>query len=183
MSTSTLRRIRRRRRDDDEHGDEQRRDRVALREAGARGDEAGEHGDAPDEVGAEVQRVREQRGALEPAGRAVRDATVRATSIAMTTPSAANAHHAGSTSSSIQPREPRDREPGDADRDEHEEAGLRERREVLRLAVAVEVARVGGLRRDADREEREQRGDEVGAGVRGVGDQAEAAGGEPDRRA
>ena len=52
---------------------------------------------------------------------------------------------------------------------------------MLGLAVAVEVAGVGGLRRDADREERQQRRDEVRARVGGVGHEAEAPGGEPDR--
>ena len=46
---------------------------------------------------------------------------------------------------------------------------------MLRLAVAVEVAGVRGLCRDADREERQECGDEVGAGVRCVGDEPEAA--------
>ena len=43
---------------------------------------------------------------------------------------------------------------------------------MLCLAVPVEVPLVGGLRRDADREERQQRRDEVGARVRGLGDEA-----------
>ena len=54
----------------------------------------------------------------------------------------------------------------------------RERREVLRLAVAVLVAGVGGTRGDADREERQQRRDEVGAGVRGLREEPEAVRGE-----
>ena len=42
---------------------------------------------------------------------------------------------------------------------------------MLRLAVAVLVARVGGPGRDADREEREQRGDEIRARVERLGEQ------------
>ncbi len=62
-----------------------------------------------------------------------------------------------------------------------EERRLGERREVLGLAVPVLVALVGRLRRDADREEGQQRGDEVGAGVDRLGDEAEAVRGEADR--
>ncbi len=72
-------------------------------------------------------------------------------------------------------REACDGERCDADRDEHEEARLGERGEVLGLAVAVEVARVCGLRRDADREEGEERGDEVRPRVGRVRDEAEAS--------
>ena len=46
---------------------------------------------------------------------------------------------------------------------------------MLGLAVAVRVAPVGGLHGEADGEEREQRGDEVGARVQRLGDEAEAA--------
>ena len=64
-----------------------------------------------------------------------------------------------------------------------EERRLGERGEVLRLAVAVLVRDVGGPRRDADREEREQRRDEVGARVQRLGDEPEAVGREADGRA
>ena len=60
-------------------------------------------------------------------------------------------------------------------------AGLGKRGEVLGLAVAVLVAPVGRLGGDADREEREQGRDEVGARVDRLGDQAEAVRGEADR--
>ena len=49
------------RRQEHERGDEERRDRVSLGEAGRRGDEAREDGERADEVAAEVERVREQR--------------------------------------------------------------------------------------------------------------------------
>ena len=64
-----------------------------------------------------------------------------------------------------------------------EEPGLGERREVLRLAVPELVRHVCGARRDAHREVREQRSDEVGARVRGFGDEAEAVRRETDASA
>ena len=52
--------------------------------------------------------------------------------------------------------------------------------EVLRLAVPELMRHVGRTRRDANREEREQRRDEIGAGVSRLGDEAEAVRREPD---
>ena len=49
---------------------------------------------------------------------------------------------------------------------------------MLGLAVAVLVPRIGWAKGDADGEEREQCRDEVGAGVRRLGDEAEAVRGE-----
>ena len=53
--------------------------------------------------------------------------------------------------------------------------GLGQGGQVLGLAVAVGMRPVGGPAGDADREEREQRGDEVGARVQRLGDEPEAA--------
>ena len=64
-----------------------------------------------------------------------------------------------------------------------EDRRLRERRRVLGLPVAVRMAAVGRTDGDADREEREQRGDEVGPGVGGLREEPEAAGGQARRRA
>jgi len=75
--------------------------------------------------------------------------------------------------------EPRDGERADADRGEREKRRLRERCQVLRLPVAVEVSRVCRSRRDADCKQRQERGDEVRAGVRRVREKPEAASGEP----
>jgi len=69
---------------------------------------------------------------------------------------------------------------GDEDADEREEPGLAERRKVLRLAVAELVLNVRRPRGDAHGEVGEQRRNEVGAGVRGLRDEAEAAGREAD---
>jgi hypothetical protein len=71
------------------------------------------------------------------------------------------------------------RPPGDEQRREDEDPGLPERGEVLGLAVAVGVAHVRRTGGDADGEEREQCGDEVGAGVDRLGDETEAVGREP----
>ena len=95
MSTSTLRRISRAAGRDDEAGDEERRDRVARRPAGADGDEAGEHGERAGEVAAEVERVRERAPGSSSGARRASETTVRETSIAITTTTAANTHQAG----------------------------------------------------------------------------------------
>ena len=55
-----------------------------------------------------------------------------------------------------------------------EDRSLGERGKMLRLAVAVLVRDVRGADRDADREERQQRRDQVGSGVQRLGDQSEA---------
>ena len=62
--------------------------------------------------------------------------------------------------------------------DEHEEGALAQRGQVLGLAVAVVVLGVGGPRRHAHREQRQQRRDEVGGRVRGLREQAQRAGDE-----
>ena len=67
----------------------------------------------------------------------------------------------------------------DVEAREHEDRGLAEGGQVLGLAVPVGMPAVGRAAGDPDREEREQRGDEVGAGVDRLRDQAEAAGREP----
>jgi hypothetical protein len=69
-----------------------------------------------------------------------------------------------------------DRLTGDRHADEHEERGLAQRREVLGLAVTERVVAVGRAAGHPDGEERQQRGDEVGARVQRLGDQAEASG-------
>src|SRR5947209_14600857 len=66
-------------------------------------------------------------------------------------------------------------------RDDHdackeEERSFGERGEMLRLAVPVLVPLIRRPHRDADREERQERGDEVGAGVDRLRDEPEAVG-------
>ena len=74
-----------------------------------------------------------------------------------------------------------DREAGDQDADEDQERGLGERREMLGLPVAPRMSGVRGANRDRDGEEREQRGREVRARVRGLREQPEAPAREPGR--
>ena len=57
-----------------------------------------------------------------------------------------------------------------------QEAAFAQRGEVLGLAVAVGMVAVRRPDRDAQRQERQQGGDEVGARVHGLGDQAQRAG-------
>ena len=58
---------------DDQHRDEERRDRVAIREPCATASEPGEHCERSGEIAREVERVREQRVALVPARPSERD--------------------------------------------------------------------------------------------------------------
>ena len=78
-------------------------------------------------------------------------------------------------------RQARHRAIRDEDARDDEERGLGERREMLRLAVPVLMARIGRTHGDSDREERQERGDEVGAGVDRLGDEPEAVRREPRR--
>ena len=117
-----------------------------------------------------------ERSASLPYRRAVRsETTVRETSIAITTATTTNEPPGRVDLVARRSREPRDRERGDGDADEREHSRLRQRREMLGLAVPVLVPFVGRPAGDADREEREQRGDEIRAGVQRLGDQPEAA--------
>ena len=96
-------------------------------------------------------------------------------SIAITTPTAAKTHHAVVVSISTQPasRATRERADGDADEQEHERLG--EGGEVLGLPVAVRMRAVGRAACHSDREEGQQRGDEVRSGVERLRDEPEAA--------
>ena len=78
-----------------------------------------------------------------------------------------------------QPEEPPQSPPGDRESRDDEDRRLGERGQVLRLAVAVGVAGIGRPPGDANRNERQQRRDQVGARMRGLGEQAEAAGCDP----
>jgi hypothetical protein len=74
----------------------------------------------------------------------------------------------------------RDGAPHDEGARRDDEPGLAERGEMLGLAVAVGVSAVGRAERDADREEGQQRRDEIRSGVEGLGDETEAVRLEPD---
>ena len=153
-------------------------DRIALQPACAGQQETGEDGGRAHHVAREMERVRGERRALVAGARPSRDRRP--------------ARVDGDDDEDDDERVPRrvDVRLGGADehrqgavRDvearEHEDRGLAERGQVLGLAVPVGMPAVGGAAGDADREEREKRGDEVGAGVDRLGDQAEAAGREP----
>ena len=157
-----------------ESGDEERCDRVAPRIAGRRGGEAGEYRERAREVAAEVDRVRAQGLAAVPARRAERDDGAR------------EVDREHDRHDDEQPprrvdrvarpsREPRHRERRDGNADEREHGRLRQRGEVLSLPVPVLMPFVGGPAGDADREEREQRGNEIGSGVQRLGDEPQAA--------
>ena len=79
--------------------------------------------------------------------------------MAITTTTTTNAHHVASTSVSITPVNRRTANTATPIETSDERGRLGERRQVLGLAVAVRVAAVGRPRRDADGEERQQRGD------------------------
>ena len=107
------------------------------------------------------------------------DTTLRLRSIAITTPMTANAHQVASISPSLPPTRRETAKPAMHDAERDQDRGLGERREVLGLPVTVRVAAVGRPDRHADGEEGQQRGDEVGAGVRRLGHEPEAAACDP----
>ena len=63
---------------------------------------------------------------------------------------------------------------------QQQQAGFDEGGKVFDFAVAVLVVGVGGLVGDADRKKGQQRCDQIEPGVRGFGENAEAAGGNAD---
>ncbi len=160
-------------RDDDEHGDEERRDGIALGESERRGREPREDRERAREVAAEVERVREQRIAAIAPGGPGRDRRPR------------GVDHDDECDRGERPpgrvhleldgaREPRDRQAGDDEADHDQEARLGESREVLRLPVTERVPPIGRPHGDGEGEERQERGGEVGPGVRSLGEQAQA---------
>ena len=97
----------------------------------------------------------------------------------MTRAIAAKVHQVASTSVSITPARRATASAAITPLIEDEERGLRERGEVLGLPVPPRMPGVGRPHRDRDREEREQRGREVGPRVRSLGEQPEAPAREP----
>ncbi len=73
-------------------------------------------------------------------------------------------------------REATQRLEADEGRDEREKRALPQRSQVLGLPVAVLVLLVGRAHRDTDREERQERRDEIGPGVCSLGQQAQRTG-------
>ena len=108
---------------------------------------------------------------------------MRLLSIASTDATTTSAYHVTDTCAFVDAREPLDRTQRDEERHDHEEPGLRERREVLRLAVPELVrARRPDAPRHANRKEREQRCDEIRPGVSRLRDEPEAVRREADRQ-
>ena len=150
MSTSTFRLASRTAAATTSTGHEERGDRVARGEAERGRDQAGEHGERPGEVAAEVERVGEERVAPVEARAAQRDHRSR------------RVDHEHEPDRGERPprrldleldhaRKSQDRRDGDADADEDEEPGLGERREIL----CLRRARTDGLdRRDEPRPRR-----------------------------
>ena len=163
-----------RRRHEHEGRDEERGDRVTLREPGRRRHEAGENRECAGEVAGEVERVRAQRLAPVAPGRPQRDDG---------SPEVDRQHEPDDREdppSRIddalrRPSEACQRESGDRNADESEHRRLEERCEMLGLSVPVLMLDVRRPAGDADREEGQQRGDEVGARVQRLGDEPEAA--------
>ena len=157
--------------EEDENGNEERRDRVAAWIAGRGSDEAGEDGERSREVAAEMNRVRAQCLAAVATGGAERDDG------AGEIDREHDRHYdeqppRGVDRVARRPCEPCDGERCDGDADERQHGRLRQRSEVLRLPVPVLVPFVGRPAGDADREEREQRRDEIRPGVQRLGDRA-----------
>ena len=174
MSTSTFRLASRNAAATTSAGDEERRDRVTGGEAERGGDQAGEHRERSREVAPEVERVGEQRVAPVEARAPQRD------------------HRSRRVDHEHEP-DRGERPPGrlDVELDDAGEAQDREHarcRALTRMrkpasasaarfwafAVPVRVAAIRRTNRDGHGEEREQRGREVGARVRRLGEQAEA---------
>ena len=163
----------------------ERSDRVGVRMSRTREDQADEHGDRPDQVAREVERVRLQRGTRVAAGRAPRDDRPRRGRSGSRRRRRRTRTRSGSTSDELEPVSRVTARHAITPVATTSDRRLGQRGEVLRLPVAVVVATVRRPHGVADGEEREQCGDEVGARMRRLGDQTQAwvseAGGQLER--
>ena len=107
-----------------------------------------------------------------------REDTMRPTSIAIAAAMTANSHQRRRDDVRVLLEQPADRLARDQRRGRGDDHRLAERREVLRAAVAVGVLAVGRAGGEPHRDEREDGGDDVAAGLDARGDQREAARGE-----
>ena len=148
-----------------EHGDKERGGGVGFLPPGANAEQPAEHRNRTGEVACEVNSVCLQRG------RAIAPADAQRHQH----PAEVDADHDRESKQRVplrvhrsrrQPGQVRDGPPADEDGGDDEDRGLGQRRQMLRLPVTIGVAGIGGAPRDADREEREERRDEVDAGVR-----------------
>ena len=160
---------------EDEDCDEQRCRGVGIVVPRAYEDEPDQHGRRAHEIASEVERVRLKRRAPVAPGR-----TERHEHAARVDDDHRSDHGQriplGLDRRLRPPGDVRDRAPDDEEACRDEEAGLGEGGEMLGLAVAVRVRAVGRTDGDADREEGQERGDEVHARVQRFGDQPEAVG-------
>ena len=164
----------------DEHQDrhEEGGQRVGLGVSGSGQQQSHQHRDRAGEIAGEVHRVCQERGTPVAAGGAQRHER----------PGDVDGDHDPDDRKGVPRRVDLDggfvrQAPDglDCDVDAHgtEDRPLGQRREMLGLAVPPGVGGVGRSPGDADGEERQQRRDQVGTGVDGLGDQPEAVGGEP----
>ena len=160
---------------EDEDRDEERRERVAFGPPRPGEHQPEEHRSGSCEVAAEVHGVGSEGRTSEPARRTQRDDR----------PAQVDGDHDCDDHERVPDRvngriggadEHGESSIRDVEADEHEQRRLPERGEMLGLAVSVGVRGVGRATGDADGEERQQRGDEVGSGMDRLRNQAEAAG-------
>ena len=156
------------RRDEDEYRDEEGRNRVGSVEADCDQDQACDQSERTGQVAREVERVRFERRAPVAAGGPKRDA--RTAGVDRDHGSEDDEGPPGGVDlGMVAAGEPVDSAPGDEDAHQGENRGLGESAQVLGLPVPVRVASVGGPDGDADGKERQQGGDEIGPGVRRLG--------------
>jgi hypothetical protein len=141
--------------------------------AGACGDEAEQDRRRPGEIAREVERVRLKRGASVPLRGPIRDGGASRVD---------HDHHrdhhqrvpAWIDPAVREPYQAPERAPRDQEAHQHEDRRLRQRRQVLGLAVTVGMPRIGRPACDPDRDEGEDRRDQVGPGMGRLGKEAEA---------
>ena len=159
---------------EDDAGDDQGGDGIARGDPRDDGGQAGEDGDRAGHVAREVERVGAQRGGLVEASGADRDDD----------PGDVDDQRDGDDDEDVPARFDRvvaaDELVGRLGDDEQaaadEDRGLAERAEVLRAPVPVVVVRVRRAAAEADRQERQDGGDDVAGGLDPGRDQAQAAG-------
>ncbi len=160
---------------EDQRRDEQSDDRVSALVARADEQHPDQHRDGADQVGAKVERVGAQRRAAVVAGGAKR--RERADDVDRDRGADHGEHVPGGDELMASARaEPVVRLVHDENAAADQDRRLAERGQVLRARVPVLVALIRRLARQPDREERQERGDDIAARLDPRGDQPEAAG-------
>ena len=159
-------------RDEDEGGDEERGHGISLRVAVPREQEPDEDGARAGEIAAEVERVRgESRAVVTPGGTGRGDRPRHVDSDHDHDDEQRPPRHVDS--GRVTRHKALNRAHGDVEARRDEEGRLCQSGEMLGLPVPVLVTRIGGPHGDTDREEREERRDEVGAGMDRFRDETE----------